>query len=121
MDQVKLPLSWLAVPSLSQPGAVTGDGHRAFKMPRTRTTAKACSCVGTRPLLAGATRHRGGVMAGLRELWIHQESGPMPTGKPYKGRITEWSLAPFKQKTIVIGLFVDHPQLLATAAVPATW
>jgi len=49
-------------------------------------------------------------MAGLRELWIHQESGPMPTGKPYKGRITEWSLAPFKQKTIVIGLFVDHPQ-----------
>jgi hypothetical protein len=34
----------------------------------------------------------------------------MPTGKPYKGRITEWSLAPFKQTTIVIGLFVDHPQ-----------
>jgi hypothetical protein len=34
----------------------------------------------------------------------------MPTVKPYKGRITEWSLAPFKQTTIVIGLFVDHPQ-----------
>jgi hypothetical protein len=34
----------------------------------------------------------------------------MATSKPYKGRITGWSLTRFGLKTIVTGLFVDHPQ-----------